>query len=225
MSGMHTLATAFGFAGALLIVIMVVPQLRQVHSRSAQGVSVRTWWLQVVVCCTWAGYGWMIGSAPIIWGNAITFVLVGLLVSELVRGRGARVMLLAWAIPVVAAAAAVMVLPALAVGFLAVTASVLMGIPQTVQSLRHSRDTTPSAVSRTTWSLFGVGVACWLAYSILDRDVPAMVANVAASAMAWTIVVAETYRHRRSGRAGAAAAIDVPDGNLSRRAVGVAVGG
>jgi MtN3 and saliva related transmembrane protein len=60
------------------------------------------------------------------------------------------------------------------IGYIAGTLATIAFLPQVIKSVRE-RDT--KAISLPMYVLFCTGVACWLIYGLLIRDVPLTIAN------------------------------------------------
>jgi len=70
------LSTLFGYPAAFLTTIAFVPQaLHSWRTRDLSGISLPMYALFTLGVALWLGYGLVIGSVPIIVGNAITLVL------------------------------------------------------------------------------------------------------------------------------------------------------
>lgn len=79
------------------------------------------------------------------------------------------------------------------VGYVAATLTTVSFVPQAALTLR-TRDT--SGVSLPMYLLFTCGVSLWLAYGVLLRAWPVIVANAVTLALALVILVT-TWRSRR----------------------------
>lgn len=80
------------------------------------------------------------------------------------------------------------------VGAIAATCTTVAFVPQAIQSYK-TRDL--SGVSLPMYSVFTLGVTMWLAYGLLKRDWPIIVANiitVALCAMILTLKIKETLK-------------------------------
>lgn len=71
------------------------------------------------------------------------------------------------------------------IGLIAATLTTCAFFPQAIRAVR-TRDT--SSISLTTYCAFVAGVAMWLIYGIIARDIPIMVANALTLAPAITIL-------------------------------------
>jgi len=86
-----------------------------------------------------------------------------------------------------------------ALGFAAATCTTISFLPQVVHILR-TRDT--SAISGWMYLVFCAGVALWLAYGLVIRDAPMILANVITLALAGTVLalkLRDGVRRRRRG--------------------------
>ena len=72
------------------------------------------------------------------------------------------------------------------IGFVAATLTTLAFVPQAIKVFR-SRDT--RSISRTMYSIFVVGIGCWLAYGILLSSWPMILANSVTFTLAAAILV------------------------------------
>lgn len=75
---MNTMASAVGYAAAILTTISFVPQVLKVwRTRSARDVSLGMYSLFTLGIFTWLVYGVLIESWPVILANFITLILAG----------------------------------------------------------------------------------------------------------------------------------------------------
>lgn len=75
---MNTMASAVGYAAAILTTISFVPQVLKVwRTRSARDVSLGMYSLFTLGIFTWLIYGVLIESWPVILANFITLILAG----------------------------------------------------------------------------------------------------------------------------------------------------
>ncbi len=78
------------------------------------------------------------------------------------------------------------------VGYAAATLTTLAFVPQTLHSWR-TRDL--SGVSLGMYSLFTLGVACWLLYGVILESWPIMIANTITLALAGSVLFLK-LRHK-----------------------------
>jgi MtN3 and saliva related transmembrane protein len=65
-----------GLAAGILTTVAFVPQVLKIYrSKSGRGVSMRSFLLFSAGIVLWLGYGWLIGSWPVILANIATLVL------------------------------------------------------------------------------------------------------------------------------------------------------
>jgi MtN3 and saliva related transmembrane protein len=80
------------------------------------------------------------------------------------------------------------------VGYAAATLTTLAFIPQTLHSWR-TRDL--SGVSLGMYSLFTMGVACWLLYGVMLESWPIIIANTLTLALAGSVLFLKLQQPRR----------------------------
>ena len=79
---MNTMASAVGYAAAILTTISFVPQVLKVwRTRSARDVSLGMYSLFTLGIFTWLVYGVLIESWPVILANFVTLVLAGMVLA------------------------------------------------------------------------------------------------------------------------------------------------
>jgi uncharacterized protein with PQ loop repeat len=167
----HTLALTIAYAASLFGVAAVVPQiLRTLRHPHMAGVAPLSYAVSILACTGFMIYGLRAEVLPQIPGNVLlvtgSIAIVLLVPSHLSRSR--RALLLGAAMTTVAAVS--FHVPVQAAGFLAFGISLFSAWPQVVTTLRGTREA--AGVSLTTFSLrLGAGLG-WLAYAVIDRDVP-----------------------------------------------------
>jgi uncharacterized protein with PQ loop repeat len=188
----HMLALSFGYLGAALGVVMVVPQIVRIvrHPRLA-GVSVVTWSVTVVTCLLWLSYGARTGQLPQIPGNvlliagAVTIVLI----VPSARSRTWRAIVLG---SVTAVAVGVsFALPAHDGGYLAFSIGLFASLPQLADTVRTWRMGATSAVSVSSWSLKIASQTAWLLYGIGVSDRPVLISACVTLSTATLLVFLE----------------------------------
>jgi len=80
------------------------------------------------------------------------------------------------------------------VGYTAATLTTIAFIPQTLHSWR-TRDL--SGVSLGMYSLFTMGVACWLLYGVILESWPIIIANTLTLALAGSVLFLKLRQPRR----------------------------
>jgi uncharacterized protein with PQ loop repeat len=185
----HTLALALAYTGAVLGVVMVVPQiLRTLAHPTLGGVSPMAWSMTVLGCSMWLTYGIRTMTVPQIPGNVLLVsgaVAVVLLVpSPASRRRRAATLGAVWA----GFVAVALVVPPHLVGYIAVTIGFVSAWPQVYDSVVTWRAGVRSGVSITTWSIKAVSQTCWLSYALLATDVPVMISATVALGTSLTLV-------------------------------------
>jgi uncharacterized protein with PQ loop repeat len=194
---LHDLAIGSGYLGALLSVGMVVPQLvRTARHPQTGGVSVLSWTLTMTTCLTWLAFGVRAGATPQIPGNVL--IIPGAAAIALTAPSRLTVRRRAATLGAAAAAvlAAALVLPPDGIGYLAFLIGLASAAPQAIASVRRSSAAGGSAVSVPAWLLRGGSQVFWLAYAVVLRDVPVMVAAVVTLLSALVLVAAESRRSR-----------------------------
>lgn len=189
----HELWDGFGYLGATLGVIMVVPQIvRIVRHPGLPGVSTASWSLTSLTCLGWLVYGIRTRAAPQIPGNvllvigAVTVVL--LVAGDMPRYRRALAL---------GAAAAVLltivsIMPAEDVGYFAFALGLCSSWPQLYDSINSWRAHVNSGVSVSTWGLRLCSQICWLTYAIGTSDLAVGIAAVVTLSTAVALVALET---------------------------------
>lgn len=81
------------------------------------------------------------------------------------------------------------------VGLLAATFTTLAFVPQVVKTWRTK---SAADLSIGTFAMFCLGVALWLVYGVLQRDLPIILANVVTLVLALAILVQALVFRRRS---------------------------
>jgi uncharacterized protein with PQ loop repeat len=185
----HTLALALAYTGAVLGVVMVVPQiLRTLAHPTLGGVSPMAWSMTVLGCSMWLTYGIRTMTVPQIPGNVLLVsgaVAVVLLVpSPASRRRRAATLGAVWA----GFVAVALVVPPHLVGYIAVAIGFVSAWPQVYDSVVTWRAGVRSGVSITTWSIKAVSQMCWLSYALLATDVPVMISATVALGTSLTLV-------------------------------------
>ena len=186
------------YAGSVLMTAMSLPQIARIlRDRSAAGVSLLTWIIFALSGASWFAYGLLVQAPGIIVGNipflSTTLPVVMLL---LVRQRNWS-WLPAIAVPLVTAAAVVIVLlqlPSAVSGGIGVACGLLTTVPQLIESLGRRRAGLPSEVSLATLGLLLTGQLLWLSYGIFRPDVPIILTNVVAVLVTVSLLAVEGSR-------------------------------
>ncbi len=178
---LHPLALPLAYLGALLGVLMVLPQLsRTIRHPDLPGVSALSWGLTAASSLTWLAYGVRSAMMPQIPGNILLVsgaVAVVLLVPSGLPAHRRALILGASAASILGLA---VVLPAQTLGYLAFSIGLVSVWPQLLESFANWRSGWESALSLTTWSVKLAAGGCWLAYALLATDLPVAVASVVA---------------------------------------------
>jgi uncharacterized protein with PQ loop repeat len=170
------LALSFGYLGAALGVLMVVPQIVRIvrHPRLA-GVSPMSWSVSTITCVLWLNYGARTGQLPQIPGNVllISGAVVIVLIVPSARSR-------TWRAAALGSATALLLglsyaLPAHDGGYLAFSIGLFSSLPQLADSIHTWRIGATSAVSVSSWSLKIASQAAWLLYGIGVSDRPVLI--------------------------------------------------
>lgn len=188
----HELAVGLGYLGAMLGVVMVVPQIVRIvrHPRLA-GVSPLSWAMTSLSCLGWLIYGIRTKAAPQIPGNVLLVtgaVVVVLLVHHSVSRVHRAAVLGGTAALLVAIAFA---LPPQAVGYFAFSIGLFSGLPQLADSIANWRGHVNSGVSVSAWSLRIGSQSCWLAYAIGTSDLVVGISACVVLSTAIAMVVLE----------------------------------
>lgn len=189
----HTLALTIAYAASVLGVSAVVPQIaRTLRHPHMGGVAPMPYAVSILACTGFLVYGLRADVMPQIPGNVLLIsgsVAIVLLVPSSLA-RGARALLLAAAVAAVAVVS--FSVPVQTAGFLAFGISLFSAWPQVVTTLRGSREA--AAVSLSTFTLrLGAGLG-WLAYAVLNRDVPVIFSATVMVATTVLVLVVEAGR-------------------------------
>ena len=169
----HEIAFGFGYLGAALGVVMVVPQIvRIVRHPSLPGVSPISWALTVFGCLLWFTYGLRSGALPQLPGNLLLIcgAIAVVLLMKSPTSRARRGLLLALGAGLLEATASVT--PTQGVGYLAFGIGTISTWPQLYDSVGNWRAHINSGVSLSTWGLRIASQVCWLAYAVGTSDLP-----------------------------------------------------
>ncbi len=75
-----------GYAAATLTTLSFVPQATQlIRSKDAHSISLPMYMVFTVGVAFWLGYGWLLGSWPMIAANAVTFALAAVILGLKLR--------------------------------------------------------------------------------------------------------------------------------------------
>lgn len=190
-------AQIFAYIGAIGVSLLALPQLLKIlRDRDSAGVSVWAWIFQALCCGTFLIYGIVIFEPAQIVGNVLP--VIGALAVALMA-ISARRSITFWLIATSALIGAIYIaimfaIPPLMVGFVGTGLSVIARWPQIVDSIRSSRNGTPTNVSTTTWYFFIGGMGAWMVYGIIALDYPVLITNLIGILSAVVILIAE-YRN------------------------------
>src|ERR1019366_3449271 len=169
----HEIAFGFGYLGAALGVVMVVPQIvRIVRHPSLPGVSPISWALTVFGCLLWFTYGLRSGALPQLPGNLLLIcgAIAVVLLMKSPTSRARRGLLLALGAGLLEATGSLT--PTQGGGDLAVGIGTISTWPQLYDSVGNWRAHINSGVSLSTWGLRIASQVCWLAYAVGTSDLP-----------------------------------------------------
>ena len=203
---LHSFALPLAYTGALLSVGMVLPQLtRTIRHPNLTGVSPTSWALTSIACLAWLIYGLRADVLPQIPGNVLLIAgavaLVLLVPSAWSRSRRAASLGTACAVVV----ALSLMIPPVAVGYLALSISLLSLWPQLVDSYANWRAGVESGVSLPTWWVKLAATTCWLFYSVIAVDLPVLIASVLSAVSIAAVFVMETSARQAASRRSALA--------------------
>jgi uncharacterized protein with PQ loop repeat len=185
--------TGFGYLGATLGVIMVVPQIvRIVRHPTLAGVSTMSWAVTALSCLGWMVYGIRTDAAPQIPGNLLLLTGAAAVVLLVTYGpsRSRRALLLG-----LAAAALLTItttIPAQDVGYFSFVLGLFSAWPQLFDSINSWRTHAVSGVSVSTWIVRVGSQICWLTYAIGTPDLAVGIAASVNLSMAVAMVALET---------------------------------
>jgi uncharacterized protein with PQ loop repeat len=205
---LHELWTGFGYLGAALGVVMVVPQIvRIVRHPALAGVSTVSWAVTALTCLGWMVYGIRTDEIPQVPGNLLLVTGATAVVLLVAQGpsRSRRALLLGAAAAVLLAIT--MTMPAEDVGYFSFTLGLFAAWPQLFDSINSWRAHTVSGVSVSTWTLRVGSQICWLTYAIGTPDLAVEIAAVVNLSTAVVMVALETSARSSATAQNAAAAI------------------
>lgn len=204
----HTLGTLLAYVGSALGVAMVLPQIVRIVKHPAMGgVSPWTWAITVVSCSTWMAYGVRTLSIPQIPGNIflVSGAVAIVLLVPAAWSRTRRALLLAGVTALSVGGS--FLLPAEAVGFLALGIGLTGMWPQVFETVWLRRGMGPSALSLSSQALKVVSQSCWLAFAILTLDVPVLAAAIVTLSTNLVVGLVELARRRAAAAAPAPALV------------------
>jgi uncharacterized protein with PQ loop repeat len=194
----HELAFALAYFGALLGVVMVVPQiLRTIRHPHLTGVAPMAWAFTALACLLWLVFGIRTATFPQIPGNILLVsgaVAIVLLVPSHVS-RVKRALMLG-------SAAGVLVfiayqIPPHTIGYFAFAIGLYSMWPQLYTSVWVNRGGGASGLSISTWTLKVVSQSCWFAYAFLLLDFPVIISATFGITTTLVVLGVETSRRRR----------------------------
>lgn len=174
------MAMVFAYAGAILVSLFALPQLREaIVSRNTEGVSALSWAMQAACAATFLVYGIGTVSHPQIVGNLLPVVCAALMVAVILSNRRKvrrATMVIVGVLAVGFFAVELFVVPPLAVGYSAVLLAVVCRWPQVVSSWNSLRNRSVTSVAKLTWVLSIVAMASWMGYGVIESDLPVIAA-------------------------------------------------
>ena len=201
----HEVALALAYLGALLGVVMVVPQIiRTIRHPHLTGVAPLSWAFTALGCSLWLIFGLRTVTIPQIPGNVLLVsgaVAIVLLVPSawsrwrraLTLGSSAAVL---WTIA--------FIIPPHMIGYFAFAIGLYSMLPQLYESVWVNRKATESGLSIPTQILKVSSQSCWLAYAMLAIEMPVIVSAVFGVTTSAAVLVVEVARTRRNALAGLA---------------------
>ncbi len=192
------------YLGALLSFAMVVPQLaRTIRNPTLPGVSPSSWAITAIACLGWLIYGLRADVMPQVPGNVLLIIgsvaLVLLVPSPWSMQRRATLLGAAGLAIVVTS----VIITPVAVGYLAFGIGLFAGWPQLVDSYANWRNGIESGVSLPTWWVKLGATTCWLSYSVINVDVPVLIASVLGAATIVAVFLLEASARQAAGQAAA----------------------
>ncbi|MHB1599613.1 MAG: hypothetical protein ACYCXY_12165 [Acidimicrobiales bacterium] len=204
------LTAALAATSPVLAITQAVPQVVRVARSGAEGVSMSTWMLLVVLSELWGVYG-VFASVPAEIATNIPTGLLALAIVVLVARRRAQIretlttaVLLSTAVAALSAACAVLHRESVEAG-LAVAGSLAIYLPQFANVLRkHDL----GGVAPATWVLACLSAVSWGTYGLLIHKVPVYLPSVVMLPVALVIVI-RTIRARATPSSSVVAPCDV----------------
>lgn len=206
----HEVAFGLAYLGALLGVIMVVPQIiRTIRHPQLTGVAPLSWAFTALACSLWLVFGIRTATFPQIPGNIL-----------LVSGAVAIVMLVpsAWSRKrralTLGTAAAVLwtiafLMPPHLIGYVAFAIGLYSMWPQLYESVWVNRRAAESGVSIPTQLLKLSSQSLWLSYALLLTDMPVIISATFGVTTTFVVTSVEMTRIRRNARSAALSALPV----------------
>lgn len=180
--------------------MVAVQTVRVWRHRDAAGLSLTSWVASIICCMLWGVYGFRVESAPQIVANVLAVALSALIVGGILlfekRWGNWRTTLLV-SVGVAATLGFTLAIPADTVGTLAVASSLIMNFPQVFLSIANLvRKRPTSGISLTSFTIGIISNSMWVGYSLLNNDMPVLVACLINIATYATIAVCTILTRR-----------------------------
>ncbi|MCB9412619.1 MAG: hypothetical protein H6525_07210 [Actinobacteria bacterium] len=190
-----------GFVAAACILAASIPQIVELVSHGAHGVSLGSWGLLLATSLVWTAVGFRIESASVIVGNVAGVVAFSIVVVLLVHNLTGRWVATAAVAPVgLVVFGLAMALPLSVTSVIAVLLGLALALPQVRQSYGTLRRGGTSEVARGAWLLLLTGQLLWLGYGLLAAEWSIVIVNVGAASASATVLVLEGKIHASTSR-------------------------
>lgn len=171
---------ALGYAAAVLLTAMSIPQTIRVYRNGSRGVSTATWLIVSFAIAMWIGYGIAHASLVLIIANVAGLTAASATLTILARSKGQS-----WASAIalvssysLACVMVSLVAPLGLVTLAAVVLPIVSRLPQVGLCIQACWQGSSTQVSRLTWSLSATGQTLWLTYGLIVHDGALVVVNL-----------------------------------------------
>lgn len=171
---------ALGYAAAVLLTAMSIPQTIRVHRNGSRGVSSATWLIVSFAIAMWIGYGISHASLVLVIANIAGLIAASATLSILARSKGqswtaAIALVSCYAVTCVIVS---LVAPLALVTLAAVVLPIVSRLPQVGLCIQACWQGSATQVSRLTWTLSATGQSLWLSYGLIVHDGALVVVNL-----------------------------------------------
>lgn len=189
---MNTVAL-IGYAAAVVLTGMSIPQTVRAHRYGVQGVSTATWLTIAIAMSMWLAYGIRNDSLVLVIANVAALVATAAMLVVLARSRGKSLAVAVVGVVgfLVVANAIALVAPLGLVTVAAVLLPIASRVPQMLVCVGSYRSATATSVSRSTWMMSALGQSLWLAYGLILNDPALIIVNAVCVALTFVLLAAD----------------------------------